>query len=232
MSAIPVQVEPLLLPSPKLSILELLRYHLPPVAPSLADLGSSPDPIKLFTNNPPNIYDASHISRVSVPSQRVFVALRDNLQQSERQGKQSVTCPHSVISAEMAYPLWIITYWGQLEPIRKIRDAWLLAEDYLASRSRAWKVKGYQEGVDLVNQIFDSLSITSWSEKLHGFTNTDTDLATISLFASTQWIKDDHANQMLDLLRKELRRTRKQSVEIQSTWFFEKIATGCDEQAR
>ncbi len=136
MSAIPVEVGPLLLPSPKLSILKLLRHHLPPVAP-LSD--SSLDPTKFFTNDPPNIYDVSHISRVPVPPQKVFVALRDHLQQSEKQGKRSITCLHSNISAEKAYPLWIIAYWGQLEPIRKIRDAWLLAEDYLVARSRAWK---------------------------------------------------------------------------------------------
>jgi len=230
MSAIPVEVEPLLLPSPKLSILELLHHHIPLVAsvsnPSL-------DPTKLFTSDPPNIFDISHISQVPIPPQKVFITLRDHLPQSEKHGKQSVTCPHSNISAEKAYPLWIITYWERLEPIRKIRDAWLLAEDYLVERSLAWKGKGNQEGVDIVNKIFNSLSVIPWSDKLHGFTkDAGDDLFTISLFASTRWIKDEQANQMLDLLRKEIRRTRIQSVEIQSTWFFEKLATGCDEQAR
>jgi len=62
------------------------------------------------------------------------------------------------------------------------------------------------EGVNVVNQIFDVLAIVRWNDKLY--------------YASSKWLTGDHANQMLDLLRKNLQRTRRSKVEVLSTYFY------------
>ena len=80
------------------------------------------------------------------------------------------------------------------------------------SSSMDWTFNPY-EGVNVVNQIFDMLAIVQWSTKLCGFSaNAAEGLDSLAYYASSKWLTGDHANQMLDLLRKSLERKRKYNI--------------------
>ncbi|KAF8173667.1 hypothetical protein BJ912DRAFT_806088, partial [Pholiota molesta] len=79
----------------------------------------------------------------------------------------------------------------------------------------------------LVYQILDGLSTMEWSNRLKGFSSNATESLTIlTAYTSNAWFKDEHANQMIELLQKQLTRARDSSTEIASTWMYETISKG------
>lgn len=180
MVALPQAIEAQILPSPNLTVLELLQYDLPIQHPTF--------PFQItdfFDKNTPNETDPNIISKIPTPSREVVLSLQTHLATSIKNGNLSIKCIHSIAAAGMTYPLWIVAYWAKVGSVREIRDG---------------------EGVNVVNQIFDVLAIVRWNDKLY--------------YASSKWLTGDHANQMLDLLRKNLQRTRRSKVEVLSTYFY------------
>ena len=201
MHAIPAEVKPLLIPSPNLSILGLLKYPLPMVLSSLLSGLETQD----FFNTNQLTGSLSSISQILSPPWDFTILLQKNLAETTRRGINSVKCGHSRVAAGQYYLLWIITYWVKVNSIRHIHDIWRAAEHYLHERSCSWKAKGNSEGVTMVKQILDALSVLRWDDQLRGFSkNSIEGLESLAVYASNKWLKDEHANQMLDLLRKDL----------------------------
>jgi hypothetical protein len=116
-----------------------------------------------------------------------------------------------------------------VDSIREIRDAWRKGERYLQERLVSWKRAKNQEGIKIVNQIFDALAILRWSDKLCGFSaNAVEGLDSLTYYTSNKWLAGEHVNQMLDLLRLSLQRQGKTDIEILSTYFYNKISRGFD----
>jgi len=215
---IPHEVEPLLLPNPQLSILELLKYWLPLIATTTSKTQ------EFFNNNTPMKKSAQAIVLIPSPSQATVIALQNQLLEATTKGIRSIWCPHVPHLKNETYPLWIVTYWASVDVIRPIRDAWQAAEHYLAEQKQDWKVKKNAEGVEVVNRIFAALSTLRWSDKLRGFmSNAGRDLDKLSYYASNKWLTDEHANQMLDLLRRDLDRRVLLEIFVGSSWFFAKL---------
>jgi hypothetical protein len=227
MTVLPHAVEAQILPSPNLSILELLQYDLPIQHPKIL-----PHQIAdFFDKNAPNETDPNIIRRIPTPSKDVILSLQKHLANTIKSSDMSIKCIHSVAAAGMTYPLWIIAYWVKVGSVREIRDGWRKGEVYLRDCSQRWRKNKSTEGVNIINQIFDALAIVRWSDKLCGFSsNAAEGLDSLTYYASCKWLTGDHANQMLDLLRKDLQRKRRSKVEVLSTYFFPKISQGFDDK--
>ena len=202
MAALTQAVEAQILPSPNLSILELLQYDLPIQHPTFL-----PSQIAdFFDTNSPSETDPNIIQKIPTPSKEVILSLRKRLM-TAKSSDMSIKCIHSVATAGTTYPLWIVAYWEKVPSVREIRDSWRKGEVYLRDCFQRWRKNKNTEGVNVVNQIFDVLTIVQWSDKLCGFsTNAAEDLDSLTYYASCKWLTGDHANQMLDLLRKTLQR--------------------------
>jgi hypothetical protein len=157
MAALPQAVEAQILPSPNLSILELLQYDLPIEHPTFLP-GQNTD---FFDKNTPNVTDLNIIRRIPTPSEKVILSLQKHLANTieSSDSDMSIKCIHSVAAAGMTYPLWIITYWAKVSSVREIRDGWRKGEVYLRDCLQRWRKNKNTEGVDVVNQIFDVLAI-------------------------------------------------------------------------
>jgi hypothetical protein len=227
MAALPEDIEAQILPSLKLSILELLQYNLPIQHPNF-----QPSQISdFFDKNGPNQTDPNIISRIPTPSKEVILSLQKHLVKATKNSDMSIKCIHSIAAEGMTYPLWIIAYWVKVGSVRDIRDSWRKAEVYLRGCLQRWRKKKNTEGVNVVNQIFDALVIVRWSDKLCGFTaNAAESLDNITYYASSKWLTGEHANQMLDLLRKSLQRRLKSNIEVLTTYFLPKISQGFNDK--
>jgi hypothetical protein len=227
MTALPQPVEAQILPKPNLSILELLQYDLPIEHPTFLP-GQITD---FFDKNTPNVMDPNVIRKIPTPSKEVVHSLQKHLANTIESSDMSIKCIHSVAAAGMTYPLWIIAYWVKVGSVREIRDGWRKGEVYLRDCLQKWRKNKNTEGVNVVNQIFDVLAIIQWSDKLCGFSaNAAEGLDSLTYYASTKWLTGDHANQMLDLLRKNLQRKHRSKIEVLSTYFFPKISQGFDDK--
>ncbi|KAF8800180.1 hypothetical protein BYT27DRAFT_7007350, partial [Phlegmacium glaucopus] len=128
------------------------------------------------------------------------------------------------------YPLWIITYWEEMFAIRQIRNTWMGAEDNLRKKSHQWKAKGKSESLRIIDQCLAALSVLCWSDKLCGFSsNAEEDLESLTLYTSDKWLKGAHANQMLDLLQRDLQRKAKHHINLGSSYFYTKISLGSED---
>ncbi|KAF9555304.1 cysteine proteinase, partial [Agrocybe pediades] len=84
----------------------------------------------------------------------------------------------------------------------------------------------------VVGQILDALGTLPWSDRLEGLTGKAADsIDSVALFASKRWLRDEQANQMLDLLRRKLQ-WKREETEVLSTWAFEKMKEGYHSQER
>ena len=105
MVALSQAVSAQILPSPNLSILELLQYDLPIQHPTFLP-GQIAD---FFNENAPNETDPGIIRRISAPSKEVVLSLQKHLVTAIKSSDtMSIKCIHSIAAAGMTYPLWII----------------------------------------------------------------------------------------------------------------------------
>jgi len=226
---IPKEVEPLLLPSPHLSILELLRFRIPNAASNaLISRWKTED---FFSDKPPITFTPQLIAQIPSPPKDLVKNLRNFIGEATSNGMKSVKCPHSRLGAEKTYPLWIITYWAKLDGVQHIRDSWEQAEWYLQDRLHDWTQRSISEGVSVIKRIMIGLSSLQWADSLRGFSKEAVDsLDTLTRYASTQWMTGENANQLLDLLHNDLERRGQERVKVASTYFYSKISLAFDER--
>ncbi|KAF9545736.1 hypothetical protein CPC08DRAFT_649275, partial [Agrocybe pediades] len=201
-ATIPPDAEELLLPSPKLSVLELINFDFPSAQP----LKHSPwDAFDFFDRADSDSISLVEIQSISIPSLQTASSLLQNMPRAMQEGFKSVRCHHSDAFKQKTYPLWIINYWTASYAVRSARDRWRCAENYIQNRLSEWKKKeSSQSRVALIHQILDTLDSTPWSTQLQGFSKdsiSDDGFISLTCYASKEWLKGEHMNQMLDLLR-------------------------------
>ena len=223
-SVIPQDIYAQILPSPKLTVLELLQFRLPLLFPSR----DPPAIDSFFDTQPPNITDVTSIRALPSPPQSVVDALKKHLCQAAAMGNCSIKPVHAAAS-NGTYPLWIVTYWDNVFVVRLAQGAWARAEQNLHGLSQKWAAKGKKESTHIVDWVFNALAVLQWGQDLCGFSSNSTDnLKILTAYTSNTWLKGEHAGQMLDLLKTKVQTERQlaSAVEIASTWFYEKIKLG------
>ncbi|KZP26172.1 hypothetical protein FIBSPDRAFT_1005451, partial [Athelia psychrophila] len=75
----------------------------------------------------------------------------------------------------------------------------------------------------LIEEVYSSLATLSWSGKTRGFSN-DEPISTLAAYATRHWLSDAQEDQMLDLLRTDIRLDPlKPAFNIKGTHFVSKI---------
>jgi hypothetical protein len=229
MQSIPPDIDTKLFPHPDLPVLEFLQFHIPIVQTSFRPTFKRTLREIFFDKQPPNITEIQSIMQAPSPPLVVVKGLQQDLPEAISSGFHSIRGiqTHPASTADRTYPLWIVAYWDRAFDVREVRDTWLAAEDRLRDRMRRYKAKGKSDSIRIVEQIFDALSVLQWGHKLSGFSPSATEpVVCLTVYTSQDWLKGEHANQMLDILATDLRRARKSSVQIGDTWFYEKITRG------
>jgi hypothetical protein len=229
--SIPPEFYSAMLPDPDLPVLELLQIRFPLVLSSFKPITRE----SFFDPRPPNVTDITSIKETPFPPLSIVKGLQEEFLGAVNERSLSIRCIHTRTesSEEKTYPLWIITYWAKAFEIRAVHNRWLDAEHHLRELERRYRAKSKPGSVEVVNQVYDALSVLRWDHNLAGFGPSAKDtLGALTSWISNDWLKGEHANQMLELLQTDLRRARKTSVQIGLTWFFEKVRQGAQDPSR
>ena len=215
-----------LLPNNLVSVLALLQHPLPPEA-----RGFTPSsPISFFDNNPPNVMDNEVIFTIPIPPATSVIALDEAFPEAVQNGYQSLKCLHIASTEGKTYPLWIIPLWKIISRIHVVQKAWSTAQDNLLRCSRMWKEEGKSDAEKVVEEVFHALGTITWDKELQGFSpNVTEKLENLTVYTSTDWLKGEHANQMLDLLKIDIERAGLSAIEVANTYFYAKISQGIED---
>lgn len=172
---------------------------------------------------------AEEVQKIPSPTPAMVKRLAGSLSGSTvRAGASLIQCP-SVWSATFL-GLWIVAYWQELAEIREKHERWALAVDSLQKQSCSWKGKGHGSVHTAdPDQVLNTLESLPWTGIIHGFSrDAIDDVLTLTNYISEEWLLDEHANQMLDLLRMDLEdEQKKKSIVIENTWFYDKLCQVC-----
>ncbi|KAF8145735.1 hypothetical protein K438DRAFT_1871338, partial [Mycena galopus ATCC 62051] len=105
----------------------------------------------------------------------------------------ALSCAH-IPGNRNTYPLWMLTYWAELGPLRELQKCWNGAIHALEERIRR------KESSDpLAEQTLDRVFALPWYSGLRGFDECDVK-GLANLCKPTVWLKTTEINQMLELL--------------------------------
>ena len=106
---------------------------------------------------------------------------------------------HNVSSAKIKrYPLWVLTYWTEKNHVRGQKQQWTQAQKTLQ--------KLHQQGGNiraLVDDVYVTLKHLPWSGSIEVF-GEGHDIGYLHTYATAQWLKSNHENEMLDLLEEDI----------------------------
>lgn len=202
---IPLDLRPLLLPDPNLSILDLVTFRLPVVISTRSGAGFR-DNASFFSSEAPTVNDVPTLRSIPIPPQPVVQDLLASAPAYIRAGKCAITCPHINQTEPRRLPLFILAFWSEVHLIHPDQRAWTRAEASLRKRRCIWEKEKDQDCVSLslITKTYDLLASTPWNEVIRGFSDNEP-LTMLSSYAiPTAWLSTFHENQMLELLQQEL----------------------------
>ena len=224
-SKIPPDAHQYLLPHQDMSVMEFMKFRVPMIQLST----SFTKPEQYFVTGAPNNIDLDNIRHLPMPPQSVIESLARSMPVPVAQ-YQSIQCPHVSTAEGMKYPLWIIQYWVELIPIRRIRQRWLIADESLQKQSKPCHGISATD-LGLIRNVYSALSCIPWNRDIQGF-SASVGTEFLAAYATTEWLNDEHITHMLDLLRGDvIREGLSQIVEVGSIWFLPKLKQGyCDQE--
>ncbi|KAF8177946.1 hypothetical protein K438DRAFT_1605694 [Mycena galopus ATCC 62051] len=118
---------------------------------------------------------------------------------------RSICCAH-IPGKQDTYPLWIVSYWAELRPIREARQRW-------DSAVRALETRIQRNTSDLLGPaILDRILAMPWYSRLRGFHECEPE-GVISFCKPTAWLKTTEIDQMLELLDNDVE-LRNRSIRV------------------
>lgn len=217
---IPANALEILLPQPSLTVLELLDHKLPLISSVSRNIA----PSQFFSKDDANITEPMVLQRLAIPPGRMLKELAEACKVSAMEGANSVMCAHLSNGPDKRVPLWTIPYWMEVAALRiGPRAAWGEADACLQVRQQSRKGKGTAKTHSLVDEVYGCLAGLQWHGTTRGFSNCDP-ISSLAKFATREWLSDANEDQMLDLLRTDLRRdTTQRRALVKGTQFIAKL---------
>lgn len=221
--AIPESIAALILPNDTLSVAELLNFRLP--IPRSTSFTDSDD---YLTEETHNTEDLEEIRNLPSPPAAVVHALILALQETSAAAVTSSHCPRT---AGKRYPLWVITYWGEVLQIRVVLERWISADNGIRTQMERLDHDEPEAGKELWTAC-DAMLTLPWSGSISGF-SAKIALHHLAAYFTEEWLSDEHENQMLDILRDDLRdrdHPLANSAHIETTNFIPILSDGFKNQ--
>ena len=153
-----------LLPSPELSVSEFLRFPLP-----TQDATQVQDVSSFWCTEEPNVVapiTLEDLKDLPIPSPSVLKSLCNHPGTG-----LSICYPHIYSPTHMRYPLWILTYWVEVEYLRHhVRQPWAKAEMFLSKQRLWYNSPSLRKLCSTTQGIFLRLP---WAGNVNGFTEPD-----------------------------------------------------------
>jgi hypothetical protein len=200
-------------PSQNLRITDFLTFELPLATNILVENNRT----NISNEHPSASTNDIHSTLSSAaPSPSVVRDLLDHIRSASPPTARSVALK-VVESGEIKhFPLWLITYWNELNHIIENQRCWSLADQSL----RKLHLLG-NATQELVDTTYQALSNLPWSGPIRGFSDQE-EIIHLHKYATTGWLTTVHENQMLDLLKYDISNHGTQVI-IQSTYFIQTL---------
>lgn len=205
-------------PSKDLTVIDLLKFELRKVQKCENPLTSNPD--DFLDQNPPNLVGLSETARVPRPTLKIVEAIEKRIQSTGNENYPlSIQCAHLACLSPTTLPRSIVPFWKALYEAEEAVGGWKFVVDSL----HEYRVLGKK-----TEDLEDMLSKLTWGGKLNGYSrNGTTSISNLPRLLMSKWQTDEQMNLMLDLLRMEVEQASEfDDVEVQSTWFFERLRQG------
>lgn len=225
---IPSIIYALVIPGKKISVLDLLKFDLPPISKNIQHHTVE----KYLSNAKPNYFKVDNIRKIPVPPLSTVTQLAaQGPGAADRGVVSSVRCPHIAGGKEQNLPLWVVSFWLLVHEIHMdgLR-AWKDAVEFLGQEKRK-DSEGKGKGL-VAEHVLLLLERTEWSDTVHGFDRDCEPITSVAQYATTQWLGSTHIQQMLELLRGFLETNS--GLVVLDAWFphiLRKFYRGCDSDA-
>ncbi|KAJ7165277.1 hypothetical protein C8R46DRAFT_1277431 [Mycena filopes] len=154
-------------PSKTLPISQLLLFSLPPVA-------RNDNWEHTYSTDEPTRNIEESLAFLAVPSRPALQQMVNNFGQAWLDGNKSI---RTLLNPEIVYPLWVLTYWGEMLEVAEAKGKWLRAERWLHKTGKTGET---QEEAALKLQVRGIWSVVGWHGALAGFGSLPlVDLATL-----------------------------------------------------
>ncbi|KAJ7468437.1 hypothetical protein B0H11DRAFT_2045881, partial [Mycena galericulata] len=191
-----------LLPSPMISITNMLDFSLPlQFAPN-----DAPQPCQYFSTEAPDLLDqdaVSRLHRLPIPEAKVVRKLVERSRQAWLDGYQSILYSHLSGNVVTHYPIWVVTYWDTVLDLKQnVRGPWVKASDWLAQQKKLAKKNPAHSA--LVEETSQILRMMPWSwAKPPGLSDSEP-VYNLWRFLGPHWLTGSQQNDMLELLRRKV----------------------------
>lgn len=106
------------------------------------------------------------------------------------------------------------------------------AKKYMEKRRNKWSYKVSDESARLIDEVNNALGCIPWSGSIHGF-EIAIPTSILSVYGTQEWFTDEHEDQMLDLLRREMMESGiSSSADIENTQWPVKLRQAYEDQER
>ena len=215
---IPPEIFTKIIPSPNSFVSDIQKFPLPEPAKTKSP---SPQPLKKFLSHlTPNITDIDKIILLPTPSEALLKSL---LKCPEIGQSQSFICEHLHDHKGFRMPLWTIEYWLEVLKIHSIKLRWASAQRNLDFLQKEYLLTS-NNITHLINKVSSVLSKLSWKNEIKGFP-AQIPPEYLTSYLTQNWLSDEHENQMLHLLQKELAlQNPESSTNISDIHFFQVLS--------
>jgi hypothetical protein len=213
---IPPEIHKAILPDEDLSILDILKFPLPAVARSI----TGPYQVQNFLSHLiPTVTTINEIQVIPTPP---LTVLDELVRSPDLSVSQSVLCSHMRgLGSTERLPIWILSYWIQVSQLRPLKKKWLDADESL--QKQEYSKQHTDDTKVMIKQVYNALACISWASNIQGFSASIT-TDHLATYLTKGWFSDEHENQMLYLLRQEVRRERgDDGIDICDTFFIKKL---------
>ncbi|KAF8182681.1 hypothetical protein BJ912DRAFT_853954 [Pholiota molesta] len=115
-------------------------------------------------------------------------------------------------------PLWALVYWTELSHIHQLKHLWASTKAHLDRQSTQQTTK---DTTTLYTHVLSTLSSLSWYGNVEGF-SAATPIGNLAPYLTEEWFSDEHENQMLYLLQKEIKEDELGGqIDIVETYFLQ-----------
>jgi hypothetical protein len=217
---IPKDLQRTLLPAETLTVNQLLDFHLP--VQRMSTVFTQPD--QYLSSDPINCSQFNAADILTPPAPVIKTLSQAILTADDKDMFRSLRCPHAATHSEQLYPLWLLTFWSELDHIRFIRARWEEAVEYLAKPDTNLRSSGLP--AEKAEEVCQEIRALPWGALVEGFEDQG-QLFQLHTYCSRDWLSSIHINYMLDLLKNDLELTgvtADVSTSIQHTYHAQQIS--------
>ncbi|KAJ7917809.1 hypothetical protein B0H13DRAFT_2440292 [Mycena leptocephala] len=178
------------------------------------------DPTDYLSELPPTI-TTFNVAEIVVPPLVVVKALgRIILLDPEI---KSIVLVHSPAhrGKDDRYPPWLATIWSLMEGVREARTLWRTAVDQVKATIENSTTS--DAAVERATAAIQALGMLPWDGIIKGF-KAGGSIDALALWFTTDWLRTDHEDQMLELLASDLGLSDGSTSCIQNTYFVKSLA--------